>query len=73
MLTFIFCLEEIESGGRQKMDAAKDVLQQALSRIPNDVNIGLRVFGQGGLTSQHSMFGGGFGGGRMGGGRGGRR
>jgi Ca-activated chloride channel family protein len=55
-------LEEIERGGRQKMDAAKDVLQQALSRIPNDVNIGLRVFGQGALTSQHSMFGGGFGG-----------
>ena len=55
-------LEVIEHGGRQKMDAAKDVLQQALSRIPNDVNIGLRVFGQGAVTSQHSMVGGGFGG-----------
>ena len=55
-------LEVIEHGGRQKMDAAKDVLQQALARIPNDVNIGLRVFGQGAVTTQHSMFGGGFGG-----------
>jgi len=41
----------------QKMDAAKQVLQQALSRIPNDVNIGLRVFGQGSTGPQHSMFG----------------
>lgn len=29
----------------QKMDEAKRTLQQILSRIPNDVNIGLRVFG----------------------------
>lgn len=31
--------------GVQKMDAAKLVLQKALSKIPNDVNLGLRVFG----------------------------
>lgn len=31
----------------QKMDAAKMVLQQALARVPADVNLGLRVFGQG--------------------------
>jgi len=32
--------------GEMKMTAAKEVLQNALSRIPNSVNIGLRVFGQ---------------------------
>ena len=31
----------------QKIEAAKQVLQNALARIPGDVNIGLRVFGQG--------------------------
>lgn len=31
---------------KQKMDAAKEVLQKAISRIPPDVNLGLRVFGQ---------------------------
>jgi hypothetical protein len=30
----------------QKVDAAKDVLFKALLKIPNDVNVGLRVFGQ---------------------------
>ncbi len=30
----------------QKMDAAKKVLQNALARIPTDVRLGLRVFGQ---------------------------
>jgi len=30
-----------------KMEAAKKVLQEALSRIPNEVNLGLRVFGNG--------------------------
>jgi len=30
----------------QKMDAAKRVLQTAIARIPTDVNLGLRVFGQ---------------------------
>lgn len=35
------------SGKENKMEAAKRVLQLALSRIPNDVNLGLRVFGNG--------------------------
>lgn len=54
-------LEPLERGV-QKMDSAKMVLQNALSRIPTDVNLGLRVFGQGANTTQPSMFGGGFGG-----------
>jgi Ca-activated chloride channel family protein len=54
-------LEPLERGV-QKMDSAKQVLQNALSRIPNDVKLGLRVFGQGANTAQPSMFGGGFGG-----------
>lgn len=32
--------------GVQKMDAAKRVLQEALAKVPSDVNVGLRVFGQ---------------------------
>ena len=32
--------------GVMKMTAAKEVLQNALTRIPNSVNVGLRVFGQ---------------------------
>lgn len=36
-----------ESGKEPKMEAAKRVLQEALSRIPNEVNLGLRVFGNG--------------------------
>ncbi len=32
--------------GEMKMSAAKEVLQNALARIPNSVNLGLRVFGQ---------------------------
>lgn len=32
--------------GEMKMTTAKEVLQNALSRIPNNVNLGLRVFGQ---------------------------
>lgn len=31
----------------KKMEAAKKVLEQALSRIPNEVNLGMRVFGNG--------------------------
>ena len=38
----------------QKIEAAKQVLQKALARIPGDVNTGLRVFGQG---NSRSMFG----------------
>lgn len=53
-------LENLE-GHVQKIDAAKQVLQNALSRIPSDINLGLRVFGQGYNGSQPSMFGGGFG------------
>lgn len=36
-------------GGKKetKMEAAKKVLEEALSRIPNEVNLGLRVFGNG--------------------------
>jgi Mg-chelatase subunit ChlD len=45
----------------QKMDAAKQVLQNAISRIPSDINLGLRVFGQGYQGGNPSMFGGGFG------------
>jgi Mg-chelatase subunit ChlD len=33
-------------GKDQKMDSAKMVLQQALGKIPRDIRIGLRVFGQ---------------------------
>lgn len=36
-----------ESGKEPKMEAAKRVLQEAISKIPGDVNIGLRVFGNG--------------------------
>lgn len=36
--------ENLEKGV-QKMDAAKLVLQKAISKIPNDVNLALRVFG----------------------------
>lgn len=39
--------EKLPGGSMQKMDAAKQVMQNALSRIPSDVNLGLRVFGQG--------------------------
>jgi Mg-chelatase subunit ChlD len=42
-----YSMKEGMGGGDQKMDAAKRVMQNALARIPNDVNIGLRVFGQG--------------------------
>jgi Ca-activated chloride channel family protein len=38
--------EGLGFGGSQKMEAAKQVLESALSRIPTDINLGLRVFGQ---------------------------
>ncbi|MBX9942280.1 MAG: VWA domain-containing protein [Candidatus Obscuribacterales bacterium] len=49
-------------GGTQKIDAAKQVLQNAIARIPPDVNFGLRVFGHGyqGAGNRNSLFGGGF-------------
>ena len=55
-------LDDLERGV-QKIDAAKQVLQNALSNIPPDVNLGLRVFGQGysGAQGGTSLFGGGFG------------
>jgi len=32
--------------GRPKMELAKEVLAEAMNRVPGDVNVGLRVFGQ---------------------------
>ncbi len=46
LLDASYSMKENLEHGMQKMDAAKMVLQQALSRIPSDVNVGLRVFGQ---------------------------
>jgi Mg-chelatase subunit ChlD len=43
-------------GATQRIDAAKMVLQRALNRIPTDVNLGLRVFGQGYENHKRSMF-----------------
>src|SRR5262249_42735860 len=42
-----YSMKEKLGGADQKIDAAKQVLQNALSRIPTDINLGLRVFGQG--------------------------
>ena len=42
-----YSMKEKLGNENQKLEAAKQVLQNALARIPNDVNIGLRVFGQG--------------------------
>ncbi len=39
-------MKEGLGGGTPKMEAAKQVLQNAISNIPSDVNLGLRVFGQ---------------------------
>lgn len=47
LLDCSFSMKESLGDKVQKMDAAKTVLQQAMSRIPSDVNLGLRVFGQG--------------------------
>ncbi|MCC7527592.1 MAG: VWA domain-containing protein [Candidatus Melainabacteria bacterium] len=47
LLDASFSMKEKLEGNMQKMDAAKMVLQQALARVPSDVNLGLRVFGQG--------------------------
>jgi len=41
-----YSMKEKLGNDERKMTAAKQVLQSALSRIPNDVNLGLRVFGQ---------------------------
>jgi len=42
-----FSMRDKLSGSDHKMHAATQVLEQALARIPNDINLGLRVFGQG--------------------------
>lgn len=47
LLDCSYSMKENLERGMQKMDAAKMVLQQALARVPADVNLGLRVFGQG--------------------------
>lgn len=36
-----------DAGKEPKMEAAKRVLQEAISKIPGDINLGLRVFGNG--------------------------
>lgn len=41
-----FSMRENLGGGDPKMTSAKKVLESALSRIPPDINLGLRVFGQ---------------------------
>lgn len=53
-------LDKLDSKTR-KIHAAKQVLQNAIQRIPTDVNLGLRVFGHGYQGENTSMFGGGFG------------
>ncbi len=40
-----YSMKEDLGGDMQKMDAAKQVLQNVLTRVPSDVNLGLRVFG----------------------------
>jgi Ca-activated chloride channel family protein len=47
LLDASYSMKEKLSGAEKKINAAKQVLETALARIPNDVNIGLRVFGQG--------------------------
>jgi hypothetical protein len=42
-----YSMKEKLGGQTQKLEGAKQVLQNALTRIPGDVNVGLRVFGQG--------------------------
>lgn len=42
-----YSMKEKLGGADQKIDAAKAVMQNALARIPTDINLGLRVFGQG--------------------------
>jgi Ca-activated chloride channel family protein len=39
--------EKLGHDGVPKMKAAKEVLRSAMQRIPSDVNVGLRIFGQG--------------------------
>ncbi len=45
LLDASFSMKENLGGSIQKMDAAKQVMHDAMLKIPNDVNVGLRVFG----------------------------
>lgn len=47
LLDASYSMKEKLNGAEKKINAAKQVLETALARIPNDVNIGMRVFGQG--------------------------
>lgn len=42
-----YSMKEKFGGSEKKMNAAKAVLENAMARIPNEVNLGLRVFGEG--------------------------
>ncbi len=46
-----YSMKENLGGGEPKMTSAKRVLESAIARIPPDVNLGLRVFGQGFTSS----------------------
>jgi len=50
-----YSMKEKLGGQEQKLEAAKLVLQNALARIPSDVNLGLRVFGQGYMATGFKM------------------
>ncbi len=56
LLDCSFSMKEKMGDHMQKMEAAKQVLQNALARIPGDVNIGLRVFGLGDVGSSRGFF-----------------
>jgi hypothetical protein len=56
LLDCSFSMKEKMSDGVQKIEAAKQVLQNALARIPSDINIGLRVFGQNGSSNMAGKF-----------------
>jgi hypothetical protein len=47
MLDCSYSMKDKLGGQTQKLEAAKQVMQNALARIPGDINLGLRVFGQG--------------------------
>ncbi len=47
LLDASYSMKDKLGGSEKKINAAKEVLETALARIPNDVNVGIRVFGQG--------------------------
>ncbi len=51
-----FSMKEKMADHEQRIEAAKQVLQNALAHIPGDVNIGLRVFGQGDSNGRMGNF-----------------